>query len=131
VRVGWAQLLVDHAFADDEPLSCTIAGCVTAGEARSEALSVFGRLKYLGLEQGQAVAVQLPNDPSAVTAMFGTWLAGGVFVPLNVRQTESEVDTAMDATAPAVCVGVDGVRPLPGSARVFDADTAFVTWTSG
>ena len=130
-RVNLAQLLVDHPFADSEPLLCTIDGSVTAGEARSEALSVFGRLKHLGLEHGQAVAVQLPNDPSAVTAMFGTWLAGGVLVPLNVRQTEAEVEAAMDETSPAVFLGGDGVRALPGTARVYEPDTAFVTWTSG
>jgi len=50
---------------------------------------VAQRLSDHGLTEGRAVAVQLPNDPSAVIAMFGTWLAGGVFVPLNVRQTET------------------------------------------
>jgi long-chain acyl-CoA synthetase len=63
--------------------------------------------------------------------MFGTWLAGGVFVPLNPRQTDAEVDAAMDATEPAVFVSGTGVRSLPGAARAYGADTAFVTWTSG
>jgi len=126
-----ASLLVDHPFADDEPLLCTVDGCLTAGEARRAAAEVRERLRSHGLEAGHAVAVQLPNSPDAVTAMFGTWLAGGVFVPLNVRQTESEVDAAMEATEPATFVGVDGVRSRPGAARVFKADTAFVTWTSG
>jgi len=126
-----ASLLVDHPFADDEPLLCTIDGCLSAGEARAEAAAVAAQLKAQGLKAGQAVAVQLPNDPTAVTAMFGTWLADGVFVPLNPRQTEAEVDAAMDATQPRVFVGGEGVLLLPGDVRVFDPDTAFVTWTSG
>ncbi|TMK86267.1 MAG: hypothetical protein E6G57_12580, partial [Actinobacteria bacterium] len=73
-----ASLLVDHPFADDEPLLCTIAGCVTAGEARTRAADVGERVRAHGLLEGRAAAVQLPNDPGAVIAMFGAWLAGGV-----------------------------------------------------
>jgi len=129
--VNLADLLVDHPFADDEPLLCTIDGCMTAGEARGEAAGLAERLGSGGLENGQAAAVQLPNDASAVVAMFGTWLAGGVFVPLNPRQTEAEVDAAITATEPAMYVDAGGMRPLPGVPRVYDPDTAFVTWTSG
>jgi acyl-CoA synthetase (AMP-forming)/AMP-acid ligase II len=129
--VNLSSLLSDHPFADDEPLLCTIAGCVTAGEARRRAAEIASHVQEHGLGGGQAVAVQLPNDPGAVIAMFGTWLAAGVFVPLNVRQTKVEVAAAMDATGPAVFVDAGSVRALPGSARVYEPDTAFVTWTSG
>jgi acyl-CoA synthetase (AMP-forming)/AMP-acid ligase II len=126
-----AELLVDHPFADDEPLLCTLDRSVTAGDAKREAVAVGEQLRSHGLVAGQAVAVQLPNGPDAVIAMFGTWLAGGVFVPLNTRQTESEVDAAVEATGPVAFVASEGVRSLPGSAVVYDPDTAFVTWTSG
>lgn len=126
-----ASLLLDHPFADDEPLLCTLDSSVSAGEARSEAADVAERVRAGGVEAGQALAVQLPNDPSAVVAMFGTWLAGGVFVPINPRAAEAEVDAAIDATAPAAFFDGGGVRALPGAARSYDSDTAFVTWTSG
>ena len=126
-----ASILVDHPFSDDEPLLCTIDGGVSAGAARQEAATVAEQLRSQGLCAGEAVAVQLPNDPSAVIAMFGTWLADGVFVPLNPRQTEREVDAAMEVTGPRAFVGSAGVRALPGDARAYDADSAFVTWTSG
>ncbi|MBV9411398.1 MAG: long-chain fatty acid--CoA ligase [Acidimicrobiia bacterium] len=126
-----ASLLLDHPFADDEPLLCTIEGRVTAGDARRDAGVVAEQLRSAGVGAGQAAAVQLPNDPSAVVAMFGTWMANGVFVPLNPRQTEAEVDAAMDATEPAVFLGAGGARRLPGPARVYEPDIAFVTWTSG
>ncbi|MBV9283222.1 MAG: AMP-binding protein [Acidimicrobiia bacterium] len=124
-------MLLDHPFADDEPLLCTLDSSVSAGEARSEAADVAERVRAGGVEVGQALAVQLPNDPSAVVAMFGTWLAGGVFVPINPRAAEAEVDAAIDATAPAAFFDGGGVRALPGAARSYDSDTAFVTWTSG
>jgi acyl-CoA synthetase (AMP-forming)/AMP-acid ligase II len=129
--VSLASILVDHPFTDDEPLLCTIDGCVSAGEARRDAAQVADHLRAAGLHAGEAVAVQLPNDPGAVIAMFGTWLADGVFVPLNPRQTDAEVDAAMEATEPRVFFSGGGVRSLPGTARSYDADTAFVTWTSG
>ena len=37
----------------------------------------------------------------------------------------------MDATGPAMYVGPQGMRSLPGAPAVYDPDTAFVTWTSG
>ncbi|MBV8985342.1 MAG: AMP-binding protein [Acidimicrobiia bacterium] len=124
-------MLLDHPFADDEPLLCTLDSSVSTGEARAGAADVAERVRAGGVEAGQALAVQLPNDPSAVVAMFGTWLAGGVFVPINPRAAEAEVDAAMDATAPAAFFDGGGVRALPGAARSYDSDTAFVTWTSG
>src|SRR5438477_10275658 len=69
-ELNLASLLVDHPFADDEPLLCTIAGCVTAGEARTRAADVGERVRAHGLLEGRAAAVQLPNDPGAVIAMF-------------------------------------------------------------
>ena len=126
-----ASLLLDHPFADDEPLLCTLDSSVSTGEARAGAADVAERVRAGGVEAGQALAVQLPNDPSAVVAMFGTWLAGGVFVPINPRAAEAEVDAAIDATAPAAFFDGGGVRALPGAARSYDSDTAFVTWTSG
>ena len=130
-RVNLASLLLEHPFADDEPLLCTFDSSVTAGEARAGARDAAERVRVAGVEPGQAVAVQLPNDPSAVVAMFGTWLAGAVFVPINPRAAEAEVDAAMDATAPAAFCDSGGVRTLPVAARAYDPDTAFVTWTSG
>jgi long-chain acyl-CoA synthetase len=126
-----ASLLVDHPFTDDEPLLCTIDRCVTAGESRRQAAAVADRLRAHGFQEGWAAAVQLPNDPDAVIAMLGTWMAGGVFVPLNPRQTDAEVDAAMGATEPAVFLGTGGVRVLPGAPRAYERSTAFVTWTSG
>ena len=80
-----AALLLEHPFADDEPLLHTIDRTVTAGEARASARAVAASLADAGVRPGHAVAVQMPNGIDAVTAMFGTWLAGAVFVPLNPR----------------------------------------------
>jgi acyl-CoA synthetase (AMP-forming)/AMP-acid ligase II len=100
------------------------------------AAAVADELQVAGVRPGQAVAVQLPNGPDAVTAMFGVWQAGAVFVPVNVRATDAEVLAIIDELRPAAMLDADGVRRLGGGGgggepAVYDADTAFVTWTSG
>ncbi|MCU1448435.1 MAG: AMP-dependent synthetase and ligase [Acidimicrobiales bacterium] len=126
-----ADVLVDHPFADDEPLLCTLTRSVTAGEVKAAATALSQSLRDSGVGAGQAVAVQLPNGPEAVMAMVGVWMAGAVFVPLNVRQTVSEVTAALESTGAAAVLDERGVHLLSGQATRYDGDTAFVTWTSG
>lgn len=125
-----AGLLMRHPFADDEPLVCTIDGAVSAGEARQRARDVAGSLVDAGVLPGQAVAVQLEGGPGAVTAMFGVWLAGAVFVPVNARQPVREVEHVLVTIRPVALLREGGIerRDDPVS---FDPDVAFVTWTSG
>ena len=125
-----AALLLDHPFADDEGLLHTRDRTVTAGEARAEARATAARLANAGVMRGQAVAVQLPNGPELVTAMFGVWLAGAVYVPINPRMPAAEVRAVLQATAPAALLTPSGVESVAG-ARIQERDVAFVAWTSG
>ncbi len=125
-----ADLLVSHPFDDDAPLLHTIERSVTAGEARRAAATTAKHLRDAGVEPDQPVAVQLPNKPEMVTTMFGVWLAGAVFVPVNWRAPEPEVERALRTVGAAALVRPDGVRALDGGTRC-DPDAAFVQWTSG
>ncbi|HET6965766.1 MAG TPA: AMP-binding protein [Acidimicrobiales bacterium] len=125
-----AGLLLDHPAPPDEPLVCTIDREMTAAEFREEAEKVAADLAAAGVGPGQAVAVQLPGGPGMAAGMFGSWLAGAVFVPVNARQPEREVAHVVEAVRPAAFLGGGGLRRLDDPAR-FDADVAFVTWTSG
>jgi len=128
--VSLAALLVDHPNRGDEPLLHSAAESIPAGKAREQAAAVAQRLRDAGVEAGQAVAVQIPNGPAAIAAMFGVWLAHAVFVPINPRSPEGERRLALEATRPAaLLVGTDLERlERP---ETYDADVAFVTWTSG
>src|SRR3954470_7089269 len=123
-----ASLLTAHPFADDEALLCTLDGTVSAGVARLAAAAVAAHLQVNGVAPGQAVAVRLPNGPDAVTAMFGVWQAGAVFVPVNVRATDAEVASTLAELRPAAMLDADGVRRLDGEPAVYEDGTAFVTW---
>jgi acyl-CoA synthetase (AMP-forming)/AMP-acid ligase II len=125
-----SRLLLDHPFADADPLLCTPDREITAGEAKAEAVAMAGKLTNAGVARGQAVAVRLPTGPDIVIAMAGIWKAGAVFVPVNVRQTEREVEHLMSGIRPASLVDLEGIHTRADPAS-YEPDTAFVTWTSG
>jgi long-chain acyl-CoA synthetase len=126
-----AELLTGHPFSDSEGLVNTVDRTVAAGAARAEASGIADQLRLAGVEPGQAVVVQLPNGPEFVFAMFGVWLAGGVFVPANARQPQTELDYVLSSTAPACVINSAGIGVSAVAPRLYEPDTAFVTWTSG
>jgi long-chain acyl-CoA synthetase len=129
-RATLSSLLVEHPFADDEPLLHSRDEMLTAGTARTEARTIAASLVDAGVSPGRAVGVQLANGPHAITTMFGVWLAGCVYVPVNPRAPDPEVAAALDATRSVAFIR-DGIERLTESDRVYAPDTAFVTWTSG
>jgi long-chain acyl-CoA synthetase len=129
--VTLAALLIDHPCAADEPLLHTIDVSMTAGAARTGARAIAATLQAAGVLPGQAVAVQLANGPDAIVAMFGVWLAGAVFVPVNPRSPDRERRNALEATRPAALLDAISEPELLAGAATYDAGVAFVTWTSG
>ena len=127
---GLASLLMDHPFDDDEGLLHTIDRTVSAGDARRAASATATELRECGVEPGTAVAVALPNGPEFITTMMGVWLARAVFVPMNPRFPQTEIDRVLAATDPRAIVAVDGTTPRDATRR-YDDGVAFVMWTSG
>jgi long-chain acyl-CoA synthetase len=125
-----ANLLVDHPFGDERDLLCTIDRLVTVGEAKALVAHLAGRLVESGVQPGEGVAVQLPSDPDLVVAMLAIWSVGAVFVPLNDRSPQAEVQHVLDTIRPAAVLDASGLRRLSSPLR-HEADIAFVTWTSG
>src|ERR1700722_19913511 len=105
-----ADLLTGHPFSDGQDLINTVDRTVAAGAARAESSRIADQLRSAGVEAGQAVVVQLPNGPEFVFAMFGVWLAGGVFVPANARQPQAELVHVLASTAPACIITSVGIE---------------------
>ncbi len=122
-----AALLLEHPFADGEPLLHTLASSVPAGEARAAAHRVAESLGDLG---GTAVGVQLPNGPDLVSTMVGVWLAGGVYVPINPRLPGREREAVLASTGPSAVITEGGIERR-AAAEAYPEDVAFVMWTSG
>ncbi len=123
-----SALLLDHPFADDEGLLFTIDQSMTAGEARARVAEL---VPQLAIEPGQAVAVMLPNGPDLVCTMAAIWEAGGVYVPVNPRLPQVEIDHVVADTSPALLVTEAGIERVDGEPRTYPEDVAFVVWTSG
>ena len=128
-----ASLLTDHPFAAGEPLLHGPTTSLTAGDARTEAQAIGTRLQEAGIEPGHAVAVQMRDGPHLITTMFGIWLAGAVFVPVNPRVHAAEVEKVLAGTAPAALITHDEVEVITKleGARSYGPEAAFVMWTSG
>lgn len=59
----------------------------------------------LGLEAGSRVAISAENRLEWVYALYGTWQAGGVAVPVDAQSTAEEVAYILGDCRPAVVVG--------------------------
>ncbi len=125
-----ADLLVEHPLPDAAAVLHTAERSLTVGEARRAAEAMAVRLRAVGVEASHAVAVQLPSGLDAVIAMFGVWIAGAVFVPLNDRAPPEERQRILGAVRPAALVTEAGVERLDDPAS-YDPGVAFVLWTSG
>ncbi|MFD8500788.1 long-chain fatty acid--CoA ligase [Amycolatopsis sp. NPDC059657] len=64
----------------------------TYAELAARVTRLAWQLRKAGVDPGDRVAYLGPNHPAFVETMFATHVLGGVFVPLNFRLTESEVD---------------------------------------
>lgn len=56
-----------------------------------QCLAFAHALRERGLAPGERVGIVLPNRAEAVVALYGTWLAGGIAVPLNVQARERDL----------------------------------------
>ncbi|MBV1893627.1 MAG: AMP-binding protein [Ilumatobacteraceae bacterium] len=126
-----STLLLDHPAEDGSDLLHGSNRTWTAGEARTEARDLAGQLRGAGVELGEAVAVHLPNGPEVVIAMTAIWLVGAVFVPVNNRLPDPEVERILADTDPSVVIGVNGLVERPGEHTRYDPGVALVLWTSG
>ncbi|GJM39663.1 MAG: hypothetical protein DHS20C19_30300 [Acidimicrobiales bacterium] len=124
-----ASLLLDHPFADDEPLLYGTGRTWTTGEARAEVARLAGELARLGVPTGGGVAGRVAGG-DAVIAMTACWAHGAVFVPVNDRLPEAGVADLLDRTGVAAVVEPSGVVTATGDAR-FEPGAAFVLFTSG
>lgn len=78
-----------------------------------------------GVKKGDRVVLWAPNQPDWVAAMFGTFIAGGVAVPLDVRSSREFVERVVLQTEPALGFGgpsqADVLRELEVPAYTFES----------
>jgi long-chain acyl-CoA synthetase len=85
---------------------------ITYGQLLDLSRRMASALRSRGLAPGDRVAVLLPNVPEYLVALFGTWMAGGVAVPLNPLMVAEEVVSLVQATGCRFVVCLDLLLPL-------------------
>ncbi|MGB3437456.1 MAG: AMP-binding protein [Actinophytocola sp.] len=97
------------------------------------------RLTAAGLEEGDRVAIVLPNGPEFCVALFGVLRAGGIVVPAAAQSPElprllsdsgARFVVGDDIEAPDLDAGPDGA-PGPRPATRGGEDIAVICYTSG
>ncbi|MBW6440153.1 long-chain fatty acid--CoA ligase [Actinoplanes hulinensis] len=106
-------------------------------------------LRAAGVRPGDRVAYLGPNHPSLVETMFAAWALGAVFVPMNFRLTEPEIEyqlrhsgaVALIHALPVsfevpIKVGLSGYEDFLADLARFDEpvtldDVACILYTSG
>src|SRR5690348_295483 len=82
----------------------TVASDVSRAELTANAQQLGALLAESGLSTGEVVAAMLPNDAATIAALFGTWLAGGVYTPLNPRAADAELATQLQTLRPVAVI---------------------------
>ncbi len=108
---------------DDAIFSTELDGTVTSyGELFEGAEKYASALVSLGVKPGDRVAVQVDKSLEVLQLYIGTILAGGVFLPLNIAYTASEVEYFLGDASPRVFICASGNRnalePVVGKCNV-------------
>lgn len=87
---------------------------VTYGQLLAQARRFAASLREHGLQPGDRVGLLMPNVPEYLVAVFGTWIAGCVTVPLNPLMVAEEVSALLQTAACKAVVSLDVLLPLIG-----------------
>ncbi|MCY4036621.1 MAG: AMP-binding protein, partial [bacterium] len=110
--MSFAELLLEPEL----PASADTPGVIVARPAGDEVTSYFDLtdaakrmaaiLTSAGTARCTSVACLLPPSADVVAAAFGTWAADCVYVPVNPRLSDAEIDSILDEVKPAAVVGL-------------------------
>ena len=131
----------------------------TYGQLNTQANSLAGQLRKLGVRTGSFVAIYLDRSPEMLAAILGILKAGGAYLPIDFGYPKARVVEMLEDARPVTIlttaslalglseqlaglsvsvVEMDGVRVLPKSAESDDPprvstgeDLAYLMYTSG
>lgn len=135
-HVNLAHVLATAGGAHPERIALHhSAGSVTFGELELRARTAAARLRELGVESGDRVALRLPNGPGFVAAWFGGLRLGAVMVPLNPLLAAPEVEERIRLAGSALLVDdeemLEGAEPEHAIVERDETEPAVILFTSG
>lgn len=126
-----------HRHAQQMPgatAAIDLDGSVSWAELRHRVSRFAGALRAAGLEPGDRVAMLGRNGVDFLVHILGTWWAGGVINPVNIRWTPAEmvyslencgtrilfVDPAFEPLMPAIAAAAPGLAHIVPTAGLAD-----------
>ncbi|MDN5746015.1 MAG: AMP-binding protein, partial [Nocardioidaceae bacterium] len=73
------------------------------------------KLREVGVQQGDVVALLLPNRAELIVALFASWRLGAAVTPINSVLNTAEVAHQFHDAGAKVMVTVDGTTPVEGA----------------
>lgn len=126
------RAFITHCTHDPQRIALLFAGQqITYAQLAAVAVSWAERLRSLGLQRGERVALFLENSPLFLAAYLGTQLAGGIVVLINTQYRQMELRHILSDSAARCCI-TDAARhselqrvlpDLPDLAHVLELDT--------
>ena len=117
--------ILDHvATGPDRPAVKDLERDLTYRELGDDAALVAAGLGLRGVEEGDRVALHLPNSVDFVVAALACLWIGAIFVPLAVTDPVARLETILGDCTPAVVITSDdradgtGEVPVPDRARL-------------
>jgi acyl-CoA synthetase (AMP-forming)/AMP-acid ligase II len=117
VLTGLLYCLPHHA---GDVVIASGGGQLTLGELQGRVDELAAALRSAGVAPGHPVGSLVAPGPSGVVAMFATWAAGAVYVPINRRYTAQETRAFTEETPLALMMGE------PADLAVHDVGTGVV-----
>jgi fatty-acyl-CoA synthase len=113
-----AEVLASRA-TDDPQQTFVVLGDrrLSYGQVEAEAAALAAALHGLGIEAGDRIALNLPNWPEFVVAMFAAAKLGAIIVPLNPKYTTPELQYMLRHSEAAVVVTAETYEGVDYLAR--------------
>jgi D-alanine--poly(phosphoribitol) ligase subunit 1 len=114
------QIMQQAATGPDLPAVRDLDRQLTYAELRDEVARVATGMAGRGVEEGDRVALLLPNSVEFVVAALASLWIGAIFVPLSITDPEARLDTIVGDCDPALVVTLAPAGdestgpPLPG-----------------
>jgi long-chain acyl-CoA synthetase len=105
-----------------------------AAEMLSTAEATASGLCAKGLGPSEPVLCRVDNSPRDLAVLMGTWLAGGVAVPLHAAAAPATLDEVQRATGARLCVlggKVEQISSRQAPPRELLREAALIVFTSG
>ena len=115
--------------APDAPAAGDRNGLLSWTALRDRVARFAGALRASGLQPGDRVAMMAPNGTDFLVYLLGTWWAGGVINPVNLRWTPQEIGYSLDNCQTRFLIVDPLFEPLVPAIRAHSGCVATVVTT--